>query len=117
MHLVNEQSSISRNSILIIIQKLFYLKRKSYFQIPSIPSRSSPKSQVATAHRESPPPLPISKPPPLTHKKMSRITSSTSSSLTIDKFRLISVLGRGHFGKVCFQYTKCGFIIIVVIHA
>uniref|UniRef100_A0A1I7V6I0 Protein kinase C n=1 Tax=Loa loa TaxID=7209 RepID=A0A1I7V6I0_LOALO len=68
-------------------------------------SRPSAKNQIAVSHIESPPPLPASKPPPLTHKKTSRITSPTSS-LTIDKFHLISVLGRGHFGKVILAQYK-----------
>ncbi|KAM3727862.1 Serine/threonine-protein kinase [Dirofilaria immitis] len=73
---------------------------------PAIPSRPFSKTQIpATSHVESPPPLPTSKPPPLTHKKMSRITSPTVN-LTIDKFHLISVLGRGHFGKVILAQHK-----------
>ncbi|CAG9536039.1 unnamed protein product [Cercopithifilaria johnstoni] len=76
-------------------------------KIPSTtPSRPSSKNQVAVSRIESPPPLPASKPPPLTRKKTSRITSPTFSSLTIDKFQLISVLGRGHFGKVILAQYK-----------
>ncbi|VDK74896.1 unnamed protein product, partial [Onchocerca ochengi] len=74
-------------------------------KIPVIPARPFPKTQIATSRTESPPPLPTSKPPPLTYKKTSRITSSTVN-LTIDKFHLISVLGRGHFGKVILAQYK-----------
>ncbi|KAL3990710.1 Protein kinase domain family protein [Acanthocheilonema viteae] len=73
---------------------------------PVIPSRPSPKTQVVASRIESPPPLPTSKPPPLTHRRTSRITSPAISSLTIDKFHLISVLGRGHFGKVILAKYK-----------
>uniref|UniRef100_A0A7I4KH27 Hr1 repeat family protein n=1 Tax=Brugia malayi TaxID=6279 RepID=A0A7I4KH27_BRUMA len=72
---------------------------------PAIPARPSPKTQTAASHIESPPPLPTSKPPPLTHKKTSRFTSP-ASTLTVDKFHLISVLGRGHFGKVILAQYK-----------
>uniref|UniRef100_A0A158Q8X1 Protein kinase C n=1 Tax=Elaeophora elaphi TaxID=1147741 RepID=A0A158Q8X1_9BILA len=81
-------------------------QNQRFHELPKIPSRPSPKIQVTTSRIESPPPLPISKPPPLTQKKMTRITSPTSSSLAIEKFHLISVLGRGHFGKVILAQYK-----------
>uniref|UniRef100_A0A183CXX1 non-specific serine/threonine protein kinase n=1 Tax=Gongylonema pulchrum TaxID=637853 RepID=A0A183CXX1_9BILA len=71
-----------------------------------VPTRPAPKPPSSALQVESPPPLPTSKPPPLTHTKTSRITSTTMAAITVDKFRLISVLGRGHFGKVILAQYK-----------
>ncbi|VDM96885.1 unnamed protein product [Thelazia callipaeda] len=79
------------------VSKIKYHQRiHEQAKIPPAPPVS--RNQAATSRSESPPPLPTSKPPLLTHSKSSRITF-TRSGITIEKFRLISVLGRGHFGK------------------
>uniref|UniRef100_A0A915PTS5 Protein kinase C n=1 Tax=Setaria digitata TaxID=48799 RepID=A0A915PTS5_9BILA len=72
---------------------------------PAIPSRSHPKTQASASQIESPPPLPASKPPPLTYRKTSKVTTPPSN-VSIEKFNLISVLGRGHFGKVILAQYK-----------
>uniref|UniRef100_A0A914ZN82 non-specific serine/threonine protein kinase n=1 Tax=Parascaris univalens TaxID=6257 RepID=A0A914ZN82_PARUN len=79
--------------------------------VVSVRRQSSPQVSKASTPTvlEQPPSLTtadVSKPPLPHHSKPPKLTVS---SITIDKFRLISVLGRGHFGKVILaQYKPTG---------
>uniref|UniRef100_F1KSX3 Serine/threonine-protein kinase N2 n=1 Tax=Ascaris suum TaxID=6253 RepID=F1KSX3_ASCSU len=80
--------------------------------LPAVSGRRQSSPQVSKASTPTvlePPPLTtvdVPKPQPPPHSKPPRLTVP---SVTIDKFRLISVLGRGHFGKVILaQYKPTG---------